>query len=60
MSGVTRSNNNVHGDSNVTGGDVVITDSDKGIVLTDDVGGQSRIKIVDDNGTKTITVEEIS
>jgi hypothetical protein len=39
-------------------GDVTVQNPDSGIVMTDNVGDDSRLKIVDDNGVKTLIIEE--
>jgi len=39
--------------------DITITDPDKGVVLTDNVGDQDRITVIDDDGVKSIRVEEV-
>lgn len=59
MSKITRSMNNVSGDITVAGGDVVITDPAKGIVMEDNTGDLDRLKLVDDAGVKTTEVEEV-
>ena len=59
MSKIQRSIQNVTGNITVVEGDVIVTDPSKGIVMEDDVGTQSRIKIVDDGGTKAIELESV-
>lgn len=59
MAKIHRSLKNVQGDMTVTDGDVVVTDTTKGIIMTDNVGDTDRMKIVDDSGTKAIEVEQI-
>lgn len=47
------------GDATVNSGDLIVTDTSKGIVMTDNEGEQGRLKIVDDNGVKTVQVEVV-
>jgi len=59
MSKIRRSPTNVTGNLTVTQGDVKIETPDAGIILTDTAGDQSKVKVVDDNGVKTLEIEEI-
>ena len=59
MASIRRSIQSVTGNMTVNTGDVVVTDTSKGVVMEDQVGDTSRIKIVDDGGVKTIEVEQI-
>ena len=59
MATIRRSLKTVEGDMTVNTGDVVVSDTSKGVVMEDQVGDTSRIKIVDDGGVKTIEVTQI-
>lgn len=58
MSTIQRSRITVQGDMTITEGNVVISNPDSGIVMTDNVGDVNKLKIIDDGGVKTIVVEE--
>ena len=58
MSMIIRARNVTQGDTIINEGDVIITNPDNGIIMEDNVGDQNRIKVIDDEGTKTIVVEE--
>ena len=60
MSDIQRSRQVTEGDTIVNEGDIIITNSNKGIVMEDNVGGMDRVKVVDDDGVKTIVIEEVS
>jgi len=60
MSNIQRSRTISTGDITINEGDVIITNPANGIVLEDNVGDQNRIKVIDDDGVKTIEVEEIA
>jgi len=49
----------VTGDATVNSGDVIITDPAKGVVVVDQNGDSCRIKVVDDDGMKSVQVEEV-
>lgn len=49
----------MQGDTIVQTGNVVVENPDSGVVMTDNAGDTSKIKIVDDGGVKTIVVEEV-
>lgn len=59
MSMIQRSRTTIQGDTIVQNGDLIVTNANNGIVMTDNVGDQSRVKVVDDAGTKTLEIEEI-
>ena len=59
MSKIRRSLQGVTGDLTVTEGDIIVSEVDKGVVMEDNVGDSNRMKIVDDDGVKTIEVETI-
>jgi len=60
MSDIQRSRQVTEGDTIVNEGDIIITNSNKGIVMEDNVGDMDRVKVVDDDGVKTIVIEEVS
>jgi regulator of RNase E activity RraA len=49
---------NIIGSVTVNEGDVVVSDKDSGIVLTDQNDDQKRITVVDDNGVSTLQIQD--
>ena len=56
MSNLTRSLKNVQGDLTVTDGDVIITDKDSGLILTNQSDVAKRITMVEDGGQDTLEI----